>query len=66
MLGGVGAAAVALGLLALAAAVVATFTVPRDPRLGGRDVEGLLEAGGFAGLTLLALGLFLLTLARLY
>jgi hypothetical protein len=66
MLGGLGGAAVALGLLALAAAVVATFTVPARPWRDGREVERLIEAGGFAGLALLALGLFLLTLDRLY
>jgi hypothetical protein len=65
MLSGVGVAAVALGLLALAAAVVATFTVPRAPRRDGREVERVIEAGGFAGVALIALGLFLLTLARL-
>ena len=65
MLSGVGIAAVALGLLALAAAVAATFALPGDPRPGGRDIEGLIEAAGFAGLALLVLGLFLLTLARL-
>jgi hypothetical protein len=65
MLGGIGAATVALGLLALAGAVAATFAVPGDPRPGGRDVAGLIEAAGFAGMALLVLGLFLLTLARL-
>jgi hypothetical protein len=65
MLGGIGGAAVALGLLALAAAAVATFTVPARPWRDGREVERLIEAGGVAGLALLVLGLFLLTLARL-
>jgi hypothetical protein len=65
MLGGVGVAAVALGLLALAGAVAASFAVPRDRRPGGRDVAGLIEAAGFAGMALLVLGLLLLTLARL-
>jgi hypothetical protein len=39
--------------------------VPRDPRHDGRHLERLLEAGGFAGIALVALGLFLLTRARL-
>jgi hypothetical protein len=65
MVGGIGGAAVALGLLALAAALAATFTVPRRPWRDGCEVERLIEAGGVAGLALLALGLFLLTLARL-
>jgi hypothetical protein len=45
MVGGIGGAAVALGLLALAAAVVATCPVPGGPRRDGRDVGGLIEAG---------------------
>src|SRR5436305_15063207 len=59
------AAAIARGFLALAAAVVANCAVPRDPWPGGRDIARLIEAGGFAGLALLALVLFLLTIARL-
>ena len=57
MLSGVGIAAVALGLVALAAAVVATFTVPGRPWRDGREGERLIEAGGFAGMVLLTLAL---------
>jgi hypothetical protein len=64
MPGRVGAVVVALGVLALAAAALATLAIPREEEPDARDVAGPIEAAGLAGFALLALALLVVAVWR--